>query len=156
MAYNDMGLTVDGANLTAELLMTHIKFAFKEQVKKERTYTLGWIDYFVDKCRLDALVAEQYGVQVEGVTGNSDSFYVRIKANGYLRNFLQKYNFAHIMVLEVENTTGDGWSIYEDAEEVDSAFYTLRLMHGDDEFKVEAEVLRHDFKEAVFMQKLAG
>ena len=156
MTYCNMGLTVDGATLAAELLMTQIKFAFKEQLKKERTYTLGWIDYFIDKCRLDTLVAEQYGVQVEGVNGDADSFKVRIKMHGYMRKFLQKYNIAHIIILEVENTTGDGWNTYDDVEEIDGAFDALRLMYGDEEFKVEADVFRHDFKEAVFMQKLAG
>ncbi len=153
--------TVDGAVfndaklLVASLLTRQLQTAVEDEIEVSRGYAVGWIDYYSDGCGFKAHIAKQYGVQVTDVCGDSDSFYLTIEVSGYIKKFLEKYKIDEKIVLEIYNTTGDGWNTYDDIAEFSDAIGELRF-EEDYLLDVDEEKFIQDFSEAAFMQKLAG
>jgi hypothetical protein len=145
----------DGTKLAANLLTRQLQTAVEDEIEVSRGYAVGWIDYYNGICGFKARIVKQYGMQVTDVCGDSDSFYLTIEVSGYIKKFLEKYKIDEKIVLEIYNTTGDGWNTYEDIAQFSDAIGELRF-EEDYLLRVDAWEFIQDFCEAAFLQKLGG
>jgi hypothetical protein len=91
------------------LMRAYIKYVMLKHIQEEGALIYAWDGFEKDEGQFSLPLIKAYGLHVMQVIGGRDIASVMFMTSGRLGELFGKMNFSRVVVLNINNNTGDQW-----------------------------------------------
>lgn len=136
-----------------KLMRAYIKYVIFKYIQEEGILIYSWDGFEKDEGQFSLPFIKAYGLHVTQVIGGRDIASVMFMTSGRLGELFEKMNFSRVVLLNLNNITGDQW-VSIGADDIDNILSRAVVATRIDDVDIDVAYFRDELAALKFLGDL--